>query len=138
MTECTLSSMKFGAVRLCIPPCAKGRCCMSTHREQAAALIAAGERDLLALRLLNQTGRAPHEVIGFHAQQAAEKFIKAVLVINVIVFERTQDLVLLYRLAEQQGVAIAADVEQLRALNARLWPFLNSHRQLRDCIETRC
>ena len=90
---------------------------MSAHREQAAALIAAGERDLLALQLLNQTGRAPHEVIGFHAQQAAEKFIKAVLVLNGIVFERTHDLVLLYRLAEQRGVSIAADVEQLRALN---------------------
>lgn len=66
---------------------------MSAHSEQAAALIAAGERDLLALRLLNQTGRAPHEVIGFHAQQAAEKFIKALLVLNGIVFERTHDLV---------------------------------------------
>lgn len=90
---------------------------MSAHKEQAAALIAAGERDLLALRLLNQTEQAPHEVIGFHAQQAAEKFIKALLVLNGIVFERIHDLVLLYRLAEQQGVAIAADVEQLRALN---------------------
>ncbi len=90
---------------------------MSTNNEQAAALIAAGERDLLAVQLLNQTGRAPHEVIGFHAQQAAEKFIKAMLVINGIVFERTHDLVRLYRLAEQSGLAIAADVEQLRALN---------------------
>ena len=46
---------------------------------EAAALITAGKRDLPALRLLNQTGRTPHEVIGFHAQQAAEKFIKALI-----------------------------------------------------------
>lgn len=29
---------------------------MSAHRAQAAALIAAGERDLLALQLLNRRG----------------------------------------------------------------------------------
>ncbi|MFP4063372.1 MAG: HEPN domain-containing protein [Halochromatium sp.] len=91
---------------------------MSALKEQAAELLAAGERDLQALQLLNQTGQAPHEVIGFHAQQAAEKCIKALLVLRGIFFERTHDLVLLYRLAEQQGVSLAADVEQLRALNS--------------------
>lgn len=89
---------------------------MSAHKEQAGELLMAGERDLQALRLLNQTGQAPHEIIGFHAQQAAEKFIKALLVFNGIFFERTHDLVLLYRLAEHRGVVIAADVEKLRAL----------------------
>lgn len=46
---------------------------MKEHKEQAAALMAAGSRDALALQPLNQTGRAPHESIGFHAQQACER-----------------------------------------------------------------
>jgi HEPN domain-containing protein len=91
---------------------------MSAQKEQAGELLAAGERDLKALHLLNQTGQAPHEVIGFHAQQAAEKFIKALLVLNGIFFERTHDLVRLYRLAEQRGISIAVDVEKLRALTS--------------------
>lgn len=91
---------------------------MKEHKEQAAALIAAGLRDALTLQLLHQTGRAPHESIGFHAQQACEKFIKARLVLNGIVFERTHDLVALCKLALQNNIAIPVDVETLRALNS--------------------
>ena len=53
---------------------------MSRHKEQANVLYQAGGRDLLALQLLIETGRAPHESIGFHAQQASEKFLKTVAV----------------------------------------------------------
>lgn len=49
---------------------------MNPHKEQAEALHQAGKRDLLTLQLLIETGRAPHESIGFHAQQACEKFLK--------------------------------------------------------------
>lgn len=91
---------------------------MKEHKEQAAALMAAGSRDALTLQLLNQAGRAPHESIGFHAQQACEKFIKARLVLNGIIFERTHDLVALCRLASQHKIAIPVDVETLRALNS--------------------
>jgi HEPN domain-containing protein len=91
---------------------------MKEHKEQALALIAAGSRDALALQLLNQTGRAPHESIGFHAQQACEKFIKARLVLSGIVFERTHDLVALGKLASQHQITIPVNVETLRALNS--------------------
>lgn len=45
---------------------------MHAHKEQAGVLLQAGKRDLLTLQLLNESGRAPHEAIGFHAQQACE------------------------------------------------------------------
>lgn len=88
------------------------------NKEQAAALLQAGKRDLLTLQLLNETGRAPHEAIGFHAQQACEKFIKAVLVLHSITFERTHDLIVLYQLLQEQRIGIPADKEKLRALNS--------------------
>jgi HEPN domain-containing protein len=49
---------------------------MNAHKEQAEVLFQAGRRDLLSLQLLLESGRAPHESLGFHAQQASEKFIK--------------------------------------------------------------
>jgi len=47
---------------------------MNAHKEQAEVTFQAGMRDQLTLQLLAETGKAPHESIGFHAQQAAEKF----------------------------------------------------------------
>jgi len=88
------------------------------NKEQAAALLQAGKRDLLTLQLLNETGRAPHETTGFHAQQACEKFIKAVLVLHGIIFERTHDLIVLYQMLEAHRIGIPADMEKLRALNS--------------------
>lgn len=91
---------------------------MNPHKEQAQALIDAGKRDALAMQLLIETKRAPHETIGFLAQQACEKFIKAMLVLHGVRFERTHDLVALQHLATQHGIAIAAEVDRLRALNS--------------------
>ncbi len=91
---------------------------MKEHKEQAAALIAAASRDALTLQLLNETGRAPHESIGFHAQQACEKLIKARLVLSGVVFERTHDLVVLYQWAAKHQITLPVDIEKLRALNS--------------------
>ncbi len=91
---------------------------MSALEEQAEVLIAAGKRDELSLQLLIETERAPHETIGFLAQQACEKYIKAGLVLKGIFFERTHDLVALYLLAEQNGIKIPVNIELLRALNS--------------------
>jgi HEPN domain-containing protein len=91
---------------------------MSAHKEQAEVLLRAGMRDLLTLQLLNETGRAPHEAIGFHAQQACEKFMKVMLVLQGIAFERTHDLIVIYGLLEQNQIAIPAEKEKLRALNS--------------------
>ncbi|MBK1701667.1 HEPN domain-containing protein [Thiococcus pfennigii] len=78
---------------------------MNSHSAQAQALFDAALRDRLTLRLLRDSGQAPEEVMGFHAQQACEKLIKAVLVMHGVVFERTHDLAAL--------AALCGDLEKL-------------------------
>jgi HEPN domain-containing protein len=90
---------------------------MNAHKEQAQALLAAGLRDRLSLRLLLASGQAPAEAMGFHAQQACEKLIKAVLVIRGVVFGRTHDLAVLTSLCDAHGIPIPADKDALRVLN---------------------
>jgi HEPN domain-containing protein len=90
---------------------------MSSHSAQARALFDAALRDRLTLRLLREWGQAPEEMMGFHAQQACEKFIKAVLVMHGVVFERTHDLAALAALCDAHGVPAPADRNALRILN---------------------
>ncbi|MBK1706148.1 HEPN domain-containing protein [Halochromatium glycolicum] len=90
---------------------------MSSHSAQARALFDAALRDRLTLRLLRDSGQAPEEVMGFHAQQACEKLIKAVLVMHGVVFERTHDLAALAALCDAHGVPAPADRNALRILN---------------------
>lgn len=90
---------------------------MTEHSEQAEPLFDAGVREQITLQLLIESGRAPHESIGFHAQQACEKFIKTVLVLHGVRFERTHDLVVLSRLITDHNIAIPVPAETLRRLN---------------------
>jgi HEPN domain-containing protein len=90
---------------------------MSSHSAQARALFDAALRDRLTLRLLRDSGQAPEEVMGFHAQQACEKLIKTVLVMHGVVFERTHDLAALAALCDAHGVPAPADRNALRILN---------------------
>ncbi|MFT0743676.1 HEPN domain-containing protein [Synechococcus sp. RC10B2] len=53
----------------------------------------------------------------FHAQQAVEKSLKAVLFLQQIEFERTHDLVKLARLLAYRGVTLPVTESQLRRLN---------------------
>ncbi|WP_157817506.1 HEPN domain-containing protein [Candidatus Thiodictyon syntrophicum] len=88
------------------------------HSAQAQSMMAAGLRDRLTLRLLRDSGEAPVEVMGFHAQQACEKFIKAVLVLHGVIFERTHDLALLSSLCATHRILVPADLDALRILNS--------------------
>ena len=90
---------------------------MNVNKEQAEALLAAGLRDRLTLRLLRESGEAPEEALGFHAQQACEKFLKAVLVMHGLIFERTHDLVVLFSLCGTHRIPVPAARDDLRLLN---------------------
>lgn len=60
--------------------------------------VAKAENDLFAAAHLLKLGRqSPTDVICFHAQQCAEKYLKALLVFNGVDFPRTHDLDLLMR-----------------------------------------
>ena len=49
--------------------------------DEARTLMDAGDRDLSALRGMEDTSVFADEIVGFHVQQAAEKFLKAWLVL---------------------------------------------------------
>ena len=54
------------------------------------ALLAAADRDIEILQLMYDSTGGPDEIFGFHAQQAAEKSLRAVLCItasNILSFD---------------------------------------------------
>jgi HEPN domain-containing protein len=75
------------------------------HREVARVLLAKATGDLAAARLLASDENQSDHVVGFHAQQAVEKAIKAVLVNCEVEIPLTHDIGYLVRLC--------SDVEEL-------------------------
>lgn len=96
------------------------------NREQALALLEAAGKDALTLRILRQAPDAPLESTLFHAQQAIEKALKAVLVAAGVLFRRTHDLLELMELAHANGLALPVE----RELLARLAPYAVEFRYL--------
>jgi HEPN domain-containing protein len=90
---------------------------MSAPLDEARQLLRAATRDRTSFELLLGTGRAPHETLGFLAQQACEKLIKAVLVRRGARVERTHDLERLYDLAAEQNIEVPISAGMLRRLN---------------------
>ena len=64
---------------------------MNGPREHAAGWFAKGESDLQAARRLLESEEA-YDVVCFHAQQAAEKFVKAILALRGKEITRTHNL----------------------------------------------
>jgi len=99
---------------------------MSAPDEQAAELFAAARRDCVTYRILRRDAEAPLETTMFHAQQVAEKAIKAVLVQHGIVFRRTHDLIELFDVADAHDIEIPVT----RDLLLRLGPYAVEFRYL--------
>ena len=81
--------------------------------DEARTLMAAGDRDLSALRGMEDTSVFADEIVGFHAQQAAEKFLKAWLVLWGESYPLTHNLARLLTLLQEKTPAAA----QFRDLN---------------------
>jgi HEPN domain-containing protein len=77
-------------------------------------LLALARRDLRAAELLRDQPEVGDGIVGFHAQQAAEKALKAWLTILGIDFPRTHDLSLLIHKLDGGGVEVTS-----------LWELLN-------------
>lgn len=88
----------------------------SGGRRLAVQLLAKVEQDLAALRHLVPIDEIADEIIGFHAQQAAEKALKAVLAWHGIPYRRTHDLAELLDILEDHGVKVPAAVEEVDIL----------------------
>ena len=72
--------------------------------KQALALIEAAGRDIAALQGMSDADVFADEIFGFHAQQAAEKLLKAWLALLDEVYPLTHDLELLLAILEEHGV----------------------------------
>jgi HEPN domain-containing protein len=80
--------------------------------EEAERLLRSARADLHALRALAADATQANEIIGFHAQQAVEKSIKAVLVSSGIEIPHTHDLSFLLDIMANRAVATAESVAQ--------------------------
>ena len=72
---------------------------------------------MVAFRVLKDAPEADDVVACFHAQQAVEKCLKAVLFENRIEFPPTHDLARLASLLQTHGFSAPRSVDELRRLN---------------------
>jgi HEPN domain-containing protein len=73
-------------------------------RRKAREWLASADDDLrLAEYSMSMPERCPYQLVAFHAQQCAEKSLKAFLVADGIEFPRSHNISLLLELAEQAG-----------------------------------
>lgn len=88
---------------------------MAACDEARRLLARAGEDEYVLDRLLEQAA-APESMVGFHAQQAAEKLLKAALFLAGAVPPRTHNLAQLMDLASSSGLPLPAHCEALHWL----------------------
>jgi len=105
---------------------------MKPHIEEALLSLRLAERDIKAFEVLCKDPEIHLSVACFHAQQAIEKSLKAVLFAHQIEFGRTHDLIKLTQLLRGRGVTIPVSDSQLRKLN----PFAVTFRYDEADIET--
>jgi HEPN domain-containing protein len=97
---------------------------MTPLREEALRLLRLARRDRDTFDLLFPLPKANLAALGFHAQQAAEKALKAVAVLRGLEAPRTHDLAALGQALLDEGEALPLSVDQLRSLN----PFAVEYR----------
>lgn len=82
-----------------------------------AQWVERAEHDLTnAEHTLELEDDCPFDTVAFHAQQCAEKYLKAWLVENDVDFARTHDLVILVGLAREAGLT-EIDASEIAPLN---------------------
>lgn len=77
----------------------------------ATILARKASEDAVALRELDGNPEIADSILGFHAQQAIEKWLKAVLAKHSVEFEYTHDLRRLIELIEGAGLAFPLDTQ---------------------------
>ena len=87
------------------------------HIEEALRSLRLADRDIVAFETLWDSPRASLASACFHAQQAVEKCIKAVLFQNCIEFRRTHDLSVLTGLLNANGISPPLPDDRLKELN---------------------
>jgi len=94
------------------------------ERELTAQLIDRAADDVAAAGALLEVAGVSDAIVGFHAQQAVEKAIKAVLTSRGIDYPFTHDLELLVALADHAGTPLPVELDDV----PRLTPYAASLR----------
>ena len=93
---------------------------MPDERQQAIAELVAKwlrrAQDDLALALLVDDERIAPEILVFHAQQAAEKAVKALLVHSQVEFPHTHSLDTLFNLCQASGIQVSPEIADTHTL----------------------
>ena len=95
----------------------------SDRGDLAAVLDHKADEDGTAVREFAANPRVADSVIGFHAQQAIEKWLKAVIAASGATFDRTHDLDLLIEKAREAGHELPVDADDVIALTQYAVPF---------------
>lgn len=92
---------------------------MSSPAEFARGLLRRARDDAYVVEQLARDSAAPDWIIGFHAQQAVERALKAVLAAAGVQFPRTHNIAMLLALLEQAAIQSPENCAGLE----RLTPF---------------
>jgi HEPN domain-containing protein len=84
--------------------------------EHSELLMRKARQDEYTVGKLISDPASPDEVIGFHAQQAVEKMLKAALAARSIPYRRTHDLVELLEILTQSAIPYPDDLNEIRHL----------------------
>jgi HEPN domain-containing protein len=85
-------------------------------RELALLLVSKAEGDESILDRLLDDSDVPDDVLGFHAQPAIEKRLKAVLAFHEVDYDRTHSIGYLTSLLEHHGIDLPEGREQIEEL----------------------
>jgi HEPN domain-containing protein len=83
---------------------------MSTAPDLPSDLLALAREDLASAEALDRAERVSDAPVGFHAQQAVEKALKAAIASRDQDFPFTHDLGLLMQLCQDAGLELPADL----------------------------
>jgi HEPN domain-containing protein len=86
------------------------------NRKLAEKFLRKADQDMVVLEKWRQDPDIADEILGFHAQQAAEKILKAVLAYEGIEFPFTHRLTDLIDLGKEYGIVLPDRLEDIRFL----------------------
>jgi HEPN domain-containing protein len=86
-------------------------------RELAALLLRKAAQDEFVLDKLVPDPSSPDEIVGFHAQQAVEKMLKAVLALRAIRYGKVHEIGQILALLRKNSIAYPPEFDELDQLS---------------------
>ena len=87
-----------------------------SHRKLVQRLLRKADQDIVVVKKWYSDADVPDEILGFHAQQAAEKMLKAVLAHAKIEYPFTHRLADLIDLLKDHGIDVPGELDDIRYL----------------------